>query len=325
MSEVTPKEAYELLSSCGSVAVVSHYNPDVDAYGSSLGLLHAAKSWGKTSVCINESGKVGRYDFLPGLSGVVSYLPEGSWDALVICDCGAWKRVGDTLGPSIKKPKVVLNIDHHTSNEKFGTHNLIDEGASSTSEIVYEVLKASGRKFPVESASCLLAGMYGDTGSFRYASTTAKTFEIAASLVNLGAKAHEIATSLYGRTSLASVTLEGVAMSGLKTHFEGKVVEILVTRDMIKSSGAELEDADGLVEKGRDIDGVLISVCIREDVDILRISLRSRGPEFNVSEIASAFGGGGHKVAAAFRWKKSLDELRSALLPMLEKVVTVKR
>ena len=110
-------------------------------------------------------------------------------------------------------------------------------------------------------------------------------------------------------------------MNSLQTHFSGKVVEILVTRNMLKESGAILEDADGLVEKGRDIEGVKVSVCIREDVDLLRISLRSRSSEYNVSDIAQSFGGGGHKVAAAFRWRRSLDELRAALLPFLERLV----
>jgi len=321
VSKFSPHDAYNLLSTCNRIAVVSHYNPDVDAYGSSLGLIHALKSWDKKVVCMNETGIVGRYDFLPGLSEVKSTLSDEPWDALVVCDCGAWKRVGDKLGPSIKRPQFVLNIDHHTSNEQFGTHNLINESACSTSEIIYEIIKSSGKAFPRESAICLLAGMYGDTGSFRYSSTTAKTFEIAATLVSLGAEPHSIATALYGRTSLGAVRLEAAAMNGLKTHFNGQVVEIFVNQEMLDRSGAILEDADGLVEKGRDIDGVKISVCIREDADILRISLRSIGPEFNVSEIAQSFGGGGHKVAAAFRWRKSLDELRTELLTSLEKLV----
>ena len=170
-----------------------------------------------------------------------------------------------------------------------------------------------------DAATCLLAGIYGDTGSFRYSNTSARVLEVARELVLAGASPAEIAQELYGRVSLPALKLEGAALANLSLHFNGKVSEVVIPEQMYKSLGATADDTDPVVDRIRAIDGVKIAVLIRQVADLWRVSLRSSDDRADLSVVAAKFGGGGHKAAAAFRWRKSIDELRSALLAELEK------
>lgn len=301
--------------------VLSHYNPDADAYGSSCALTWALKQLGRQTVCINQHGVVPRYTFIPGVSEIVARVPAGDWDGIIACDCGDLGRVGDDLKPTIAAFKTIINIDHHISNDYFGHYNLVVSNCSSTAEIMYEIIEALGAKITPEIATCLFVGISGDTGSFRYSSTTDKTLRIAAQLVANGASPYEIGKEMYGRNSLAAVRLQADAMANLRTDFNARLAYVVVTNEMYKRWGASAEDTESLVERARDIDGVEVSALIRQDADLWKVSMRSVDPKYNVSDIAAHFGGGGHKVAAAFRWRRSLEELESLLLAEIKKVL----
>jgi phosphoesterase RecJ-like protein len=312
------------------VVVVSHTNPDADAYGSSCGLAAGIQGLGKNVVVYNESGFVPRYAVIPGASRVVkgewSTLTDG--DLLIVCDCGALERVGDSMISAVKAAPLVINIDHHNSNSRFGHINYVMEGASSTSELVYDILIAleqrTGRAdlLTTVSGSCLLAGIIGDTGSFKYASTHASTFLAAHEIVKRGVKPDRLTQELCANHSLAAVKLQASAMSQLQVRNEGRFVEVVVTQEMLKAHGAELLDADSLAERARDIEGVRVSALYKQDVDMWRVSLRARQGAVDVSAVAQQFGGGGHKPAAAFRWRKDFEtlqrELREAITKALE-------
>ena len=303
------------------IAIVAHYNPDADAYGSSLGLLHALRAAGKTVCCINETALETRYAFLPGSQEIGQSLPPGNWKHLVVLDCGAYARVGDRLTKQLPKFESTINIDHHVSNDQFGDIFHVAASASSTSEIVFEILRSGAFAVNSESANCLLAGIFGDTGSFRYSATSARTFEVAAALVGAGASASFVAGQLFSRQPLAAVKLQSMALAGMQLHAGGKVAEVQVDRAMCQSAGASVEDSEDLAERARDIDGVVVAVSIREHPDVWRISLRSKDQRCDVSTLAQSFGGGGHRMAAAFRWRNSLAELRARLIPALEQLV----
>ncbi len=303
------------------VLVISHTNPDADAYGSSCGLAWGLKRLGVDCSVFNESGFVTRYGVIPGTSEVSSVLPAGVDERtlVVVCDCGAIERVGDSFLSFVKSAPRVINIDHHTSNTNFGHHNMVVEGASSTSELVFDLLieleKRAGRADVIspESASCLMAGIIGDTGSFRYASTAPSTFLAAHDLMLRGARPDRLAQELFATQSLAAVRLQAEALVGVQLQFDGTFAEITVTQEMLKRLGASILDADSLAERGRDIEGVKVSVLFKEDVDMWRVSLRARQGSVDVSQIAQQFGGGGHKPAAAFRWRRDLATLQSTL------------
>jgi phosphoesterase RecJ-like protein len=321
MSELQDFEVIlEKLYRSERVIIVSHTNPDADAYGSSCGLAWGLKQLGKSVVVYNDHGFIPRYRIIPGASEV----EKGAWsalesdDLLVVCDCGAAERVGDALVSLLSQAPHVVNIDHHNSNSRFGTLNLVVEGASSTSEIVFDVLKGlealEGRSDIIskETAECLLSGIIGDTGSFRYTSTTAKTFFVAHDLVNRGARPNVLVQELYANQSLVALKLQSEALCGITVHENG-FAEVIVTQEMLKRTGADILDADSLAERARDVEGVKVSALYKQDDDLWRVSLRARQPTDDVSIVARSFGGGGHKAAAAFRWRGDIETLRREL------------
>lgn len=312
------KPALELIRRYQKIAVVSHFNPDADAYGSACGLAIALKSIGKRVTVYNESGVVSRYLNVPGVVDINGALPE-QFDAetlLIMCDCGAAERVGEKFLPTITSTKPLLNIDHHTQNSMFGSENLVIESASSTSEIIYHLLKEilpDPSKLPLDSARALLTGIIGDTGSFRYPSTSPETFLVAYELTKLGAHPSDIVQRLFGNISLPALRLQTESLNKISLSHNGAFAEVVVPTEMVERLGADILDADSLAERARDVQGVCIAALYKQDGEIWRVSLRSRGPEWDISEIARSFGGGGHKPAAAFRWRKDFATLQSSL------------
>lgn len=319
----------DAIEKSSQIVVVAHTNPDADAYGSSCGLAAGLAALGKQVVVHNESGFIPRYAIIPGASRVV----QGGWgplapDALVIvCDCGARERVGDSLVDAVSRASLVINIDHHNANTLFGQINYVVNGASSTSELVYDILAAleerlcRGDVITPACAACLLAGIIGDTGSFRYASTSAKTFLVAHDLMVRGARPDVLTQELFGNHSLAAVKLQAEAIGNITLHNAGMFAEIVVTQEMLRKHGAELLDADSLAERARDIEGVRVCALYKEDVDMWRVSLRSRQGVVDVSAVAQLFGGGGHKPAAAFRWRQDLQTLQARLREAIAKAL----
>lgn len=308
------------LRAAKKIAIMSHYNPDPDALGSSCGLGLGLGYLGAEVSVINDAGALPRYQFIPGVSQMLSDFDPAGYDIIVTCDCGDLKRVGDRLVEKLQHAKCLINIDHHLSNACFGHLNLVVEEASSTSEIVYEILE--GLKVPLDSqiATALFAGIMGDTGSFRYASATAKTFLIARCLVLAGAKPDIIAQVLYSNNSIAAVRLHGEALSRMKLHAGGRICELHVSQELIDQCQAKPGDTEDLVEKGRDIEGVQVAFLARWEKGIWYVSLRSRSAAYDVSEVARSLGGGGHKSAAAFRWRQSFEDLHPQLIEKLEKL-----
>ncbi len=314
-------EVLDLVQGSKRAFIVSHVNPDADAYGSSVGLAHGLAAAGIPVVVYNEAGFVPRYRVMPGVAEVRKDLPSAfsESDLLIVCDCGAIERVGDTFLPSVRGAPRLVNIDHHTGNAHFGHANFVVDGASSTSELIFELLRALesrlGRSDLVTEASakCLLAGIIGDTGSFRYPSTTARTFAVASELVQRGARPDILTQELFANQTVAAVRLQAEAMTGVTLLEGGSFAEVVVTQEMVKRTGAELLDADSLAERARDIEGVRVSALYKQDVDMWRVSLRSRQGAVDVAAIAQRFGGGGHKPAAAFRWRRDFETLRAEL------------
>jgi len=301
--------------------VLSHTNPDADAYGASCGLAMGLSRMGLAVTVYNESGFIPRYSVIPGAQDVVKGVPTltSESDLVFVVDCGALERVGDSVTSFVQSAPLVINIDHHNSNTSFGKFNFVVDGASSTSELIYDLLKAAELRLKRAdvidraAASCLMAGIIGDTGSFRYPSTTAKTFRVAAELMERGAKPDILTQELFANHSLPAVKLQAEALTHIAIHNNGAFAEVTVTQEMLKRVGADLLDADSLAERARDIEGVRVSALFKQDVDMWRVSLRSRLGAVDVAAIAQSFGGGGHKPAAAFRWRKDFESLREEL------------
>jgi phosphoesterase RecJ-like protein len=323
-NRVSVEEVAKRLLPLRTVAVVSHVDPDPDAYGSLLGLgLTLEEQGGKTVHFVNQSGIVAQYQGFPGIERVSSMMPElDSLDAVVVLDCGDLSRVGDSFkGILIPDNVEVMNIDHHYSNSAFGTCALVSAEASSTSEIVVEILRAMNLSPGPLAAQALYCGISGDTGSFQYSCTTEKTFRIAAELIAAGADPSQASQLLYGSVRSEAVKLQAFALTEMQFHYSNRVTEVLLSASDFERFSADPFDAESLVERARDIQGVDVSFFIREHDDLWKVSLRSKSDAFDVSKVAESFGGGGHKAAAAFRWRGELGELRSSLLEKLAVVI----
>ena len=317
---MSPVEIAKVIAQLKRVVIVAHYNPDSDAYGSSCGLALSLIKAGHEVACVNESGINQRYLFIPGVSAVQQTIPPGNWDGLVVCDCGELNRVGDSIIPFLKRFPVVVNIDHHATNQFFGDHNLVREDASSTSELVFEIVRAGSLPIDADVATCLFSGLSGDTGSFRFSSTTERALRVAAELVACGANPTKVANAIYSSNSLGAVKLEALALAELELYFERRLGIVVVTSEMYRQAQAVSDDSDPLVDKIRDIRGVNVAVLIREFGDLWRVSMRSKDPVWDVSKVAARFGGGGHKSAAAFRWRRDLSLLKESLIEEIRRL-----
>ncbi len=297
--------------------LLSHVNPDPDALGSICGLGIALRESGVKVRLINQSKVPESLFFIPGASEVSNFVPELGDDWLLVLDCGDVTRFGDDFRSKLEKHPKMINIDHHHSNTNFGTLNWVDAQASSTCEMVYKLLLRAGKKISRESATALLTGVMADTGSFRFRSTSAETFRVAADLIECGAVAQEVADPLFHNRTKASVAFKSFLINQMNYHFDGKLGEVIATKDVISRFNVSDPEMEGVIDEIRSIEGVIVSVFIRKDSEIWRISMRSKSPSVDVSSIAARFGGGGHKAAAAFRSRKELEEFRPLLLAQI--------
>lgn len=311
----------EQIRSAENILVVAHQSPDPDAFGSSCGMTLALKYFGKNALCLNQDGAAPHLQYIPDAFAVTDTVPAGEWDLIIVCDCGEKERIGSELLNQLPQGVPIVNLDHHYSNDNFGDLNLVLPNTSSASEIVFEVVSDLLGTLTPEIAECLLTGIIADTGGFRYSSATAYTFIVAEKLIKAGANLERVNRNLFSNRSLAAVRLAAAAISAMKIHAAGKVVEILVTEEMMQRFSAQPTDCEGLVDAGRDIEGVCVSILIRKDGDLWKVSLRSKYSECNVSEVAATFNGGGHVQAAACRWSGELEDLRSSLLAKVIQVV----
>lgn len=301
------------LSAADEIAIVSHANPDHDAYGSQVALALALLSLGKRVVVINESGPPERLAQLVGFTHFESEPPEESFDLVVTCDCGDLHRVGNSLISWVSQQKTIINIDHHISNSLFGHFNLVVYQTSSTCEVVFELLKHLDVELTTEIAICLYGGIAGDTGFFKYSSTSERTFHVAGELVAAGVKPENVAEALTGNVPIGALRLQGEVFNSLRLGCNNRYAIGIIDEQLFAKHQVGPEDIEDLVNKIRDIAGVFVAVLIRQEGDLWKVSCRSTEPHYNVSELAAGFGGGGHVMAAAFRWSGPLEQLLEKL------------
>jgi phosphoesterase RecJ-like protein len=313
----------EEIKRCHRFLVVSHVNPEGDAVGSLLGAALALRSLGKEVTAYLEDPIPAVFTFLPGAETVVHSLDGcGPFDATIAVDCGQKDRLGRGF-VELREPGIIINIDHHATNDRFGDINVVEAEASAAGELVYDMCKAAGVVMTPEIATNLYVAIHTDTGSFRYSSSTADSFIKAGELVRHGASPWDVSKRVYENYPAKKFKLLGLVLDTLDV-FEidsaanpGRIAAMTVTRDMFHRTGTDKDIADGFVNYARGIEGVEVGVLFRELGDHeFKVSLRAKG-DIDVSAIAEAFGGGGHKNAAGFTIKGSLDEVREALIKAL--------
>jgi phosphoesterase RecJ-like protein len=306
-----------------AVCVVGHGRPDGDCVGSQIALALALQTAGKQVTVWNEDPAPGKLRFLDPDGLLRTPEPGRAFDAVVALDSASFERLG-RVGECIQNRKVLINIDHHISNTRYGDINWISQREPSTGELVFRLLKYAGWPVTPQIADCLFAAVSTDTGSFQYASTRSSTFVIAGELVKRGANVARVCQEVYQSYSLARMRLvRHVYLTFRLAHGDRTGYFWLKPADFART-GSQRADTEGLIDHIRAIEPVVVACCFEQlEPELIRISLRSKSPTVDVNRIAALFGGGGHPGAAGARipgkpltvQRRVLNAVRRALDP----------
>jgi phosphoesterase RecJ-like protein len=294
--------------------VATHENPDGDALGSMLGLTLGLRALGKDAVMYlsGTAPTPGEYRFLD-LSEVRRELPADTEERVLLAVDAANER---RIGPDpdvLERAKLVVDVDHHHDNSRFGDVNLIVPDASSTAEIVRDVLAELDVPLDPPLAEALYVGLVTDTGRFQYTNTTPKSLRLAAELVEAGADVHGIFQHVYETLQFAKLKLLARALERAQLFEGGRLVISYLVKDDFGDVGAEEPYSEGIIDYLRAVEGSEMVALIREpprgEGPARRVSLRSSHDEVDVSAIAAQAGGGGHRQAAGFSSEMTIDEI----------------
>jgi phosphoesterase RecJ-like protein len=318
--DVELRRAADLLGSASEVALACHVNPDADALGAMLGLAAALRSRGIRTVSSygNEPFDVPRWaSLLPGSDDLVppSAYPEAP-ALMVTCDCASFDRLGP-LGVPASRAGELIWIDHHRSNDGSGTVRLVDGDASSTCELVFDLIEAMGGPVDREVAICLYAGLVTDTGRFQYQATTPETLRIAARLREQDFDHAALVRALYEDQEPGALRVLGVALGRMSELPDAGLVWTYVTQADLAEARVGPADTDDLIDVVRTARGLDVAVVLKQQRDgRFKVSMRSRGAH-DLAAVAAALGGGGHRLAAGYTSEHgpqgTIDELVAAL------------
>ncbi len=312
-------EIADLIRSKQRFVVMSHIRPDGDALGCTLAMGLCLRQMGKDVTMWNEEGCLEKFSFLPH-SNLVQKPPTEpeSFEVAIVLDTAVKERVGTCLA-GVKHADTWLNIDHHISNPRFGDLNYIDSTAPAAGQILFELFRHGDLPITYEMADCLYVAISTDTGSFQYPSTTARTYEIGAELVKMGAKVGELSQKLYESYPRRRLELLKSLLNALRFTSNDRVASFALTQATSKSLGVLPEDNEGLIDYIRAVQGVVVAAFFEElDDQRVRVSLRSKDPRADVCKVAQQFGGGGHTLAAGIRMRGPLDEAQQRVLQAID-------
>lgn len=301
--------------------ILPHTMPDGDTVGSSVALFLGLKLLGIQSWIVLEDQLPRELRFLGG--AIISpeqydraltqlNYPINEKNAIAITvDLSDLERLQarkDLIGDL-----PLWNIDHHITNLMFGHVKIIDSNASSTGELMFKILKTWNVSMTKDIAEALYVAITTDTGSFKYTNTTAQTHRVVADILDVGIDRELISLHLYHSEPSSKLKLHAISLGEMKIYPGGRVARAYVTQTMLLETGAHMTEADGLVERIRDIDGIDTVILIKEiSIDQVKVSMRSIG-SVNVAKVALNHGGGGHKNAAGFSLSMSLEDALEAI------------
>lgn len=309
----------EEIDNAKTIAILTHENPDGDAIGSSLALYLALKKYGKNSdVIIPEYPET--YDFLPGAKSIIKESEVKKYDLAIALDCSDSNRLNGFVN-YFDDAKVRISIDHHSSNKMFADYNFVNPESPATAQILIIVLEAMGVFIDKEIGTCLLTGIITDTGGFKYQNVNAVTFEFVAELLSVGVNVSKTYKRVLETKTKAQFQLTKIVTNRMEFLENDKVTFTYITKEDQEEVNAKVGDHDGLVEIGKSLEGVEVSVFLREtDHNTYKVSLRSN-EYINVSDVALMFGGGGHIRAAGCSIQGSLDQVKNKVITEIRNVL----
>ncbi len=302
----------------GRALMLGHVHPDADVLGTllALGLALEARDW--NVVYGGPHGAPSLLGFLPGVERYRQFTQlDGQFDLVVLTDCPNPQRTEGLIDQAQRAGKVVVNIDHHPDNRRYGHVNWVDITAAATGEMVYELLTALRAPLTPAIATNLFTAIHTDTGSFRYSNVTTRTFTIAAALVAAGARPELVSQSLYEQRAPDALHWLGEALARVEVSEDGQMAWLALPADSVPERIVESEE---LVNYPRSVASVRVACLLRERDGTVKVSLRGKG-EVDVQRIAAQFGGGGHVNAAGCTMPGPLPDAKRAVLAAVRRAV----
>lgn len=303
------------------VVCLAHKDADADSLGSALGFALALRAMGKTPHPVVPDPLPQMLTWMPGYE-LLEDAPEHV-DAVFTFDCATVGRFGEkrVLIDLARHP--VVNIDHHTSNTRYGRVNIVEPDASASGQVVYRLLTALGTTITPDVATNLYAALLTDTGGFRHENTNEAALRLGAELVHLGADPAWVALKSYKSREVSTLRLEALAVAAVRAEGEGRLIWSEVTQSMLAEAGADMQQSEGVIDTLQSVDTMLLAVLFKEtSPGLTKISVRSRG-DLDATEICLPFGGGGHRRAAGAELKLPLAQAEAAVLPIAREALGI--
>ncbi len=303
----------DTIDNVSEVLVIAHQNPDGDTLGSLLGMGFFLEHCQKPHRLFCVSPVPEYLQFMPGIEAVTcdpAVLLEQEHELIILLDSGDLKYAGvDEHFRKLKGIPIVINIDHHPTNQYYGHLNLVHPKASSTAEIIYHFLDYFRLPITKDVATQLLTGILTDTGNFTNLSTTPSSMEAASRLMARGAKVKDITSKAFQNKSLSQLQLWGRALARLKQDSATGIISTVLTKDDFNELNMSDDSSEGIANFLNSVEKAKAIMVLREKSDgTIKGSLRTTQPGVDVSKIAEYFGGGGHRKAAGFTIKGKLKE-----------------
>lgn len=317
------KEIGKLILDSDDILITAHVSPDGDSVGSVVGLALALESLNKKIYMVMQDDIPDSYKFLLRGSKNIMFPRDiiKSPSLAIFLDCTDLQRAGESWVHEHLGNIPIINIDHHVSNQYYGTLNYVDPKAASTTEIIYRLLVEMGLNISNDVATALYTGIVTDTGSFRYESTTEETLLVAAQLLSRGIKLYEIRENLYENKPLESLRLLAIALQKLHVSKDGNVAWISLSKNIFQNDNVKQHHFENVVNYPISIEGVKIGLFFRElENGTIKVSLRCR-MGYDVNKVASIFGGGGHKQAAGCTLVGPLKEVEAKVIEVVQKAL----
>ena len=300
-----------------TVVIMAHEAPDGDAIGSSLAMCLALKNMGK-DVTVLMKDFPENFSYLKGREFIKEESENECYDIAIVLDCPNIRRVNEEFMPYFENAKVQVQFDHHNKNDMFADFNVVNHVAPAASQILVSSFDYLGIEITKEIGECLLTGVITDTNGFRNSNVTVEAFDFASWCLEKGIDLSKIYKQSMMTMTKSKFEAQKMAMNRLEFFEDGKIAFTYMTKEDDEAVGLKAGEHDGIVEIGKAIEGVEVSIFIYEKEVGYKASLRSN-EYVNVSEVCLTFGGGGHIKAAGANMNMSFEEAKSAIISEVAK------
>lgn len=314
---MTLDDILEEIKKAETICILAHQSPDGDAVGSCLGFYHILKEMGKKPEILMKNLPE-TYMFLPCAENIKEEPTVDKFDMTIVLDCPEIKRVNNDFIKYFETADVKVEFDHHMNNKMFADYNIVNHVSAACAQILISSFDYLEIEISKDAMTCFLTGIITDTGGFKNSNITLETFEFAGRALTQGINLSRVYKQALLTVSRNKFEAQKVAMDRMEFFADGKICFTYITKNDIESLGLKDGDHEGIVEIGRNIENVEVSIFLREEEKGYKISLRSN-EYVNVAEVCMVFGGGGHIKAAGASTTMARDEAKNTLVREIEK------